>query len=115
MNKFKFAGIQLKVGSNKVENVKHAVQKIGEAAGAGAQVIALPECFNCPYSNDSFGPYAEPVPAGDTAKMLSQAAKTHGVYLIGGSFPERDDMNKLYNTCLVFDPDGKLIGKHRKV
>lgn len=31
-----------------------------------------------------------------------------------GSIPEEDD-GKLYNTCLVFDPSGELILKHRKV
>ena len=32
-----------------------------EAAGHGAQLIVLPEMWNCPYSNDSFGPYAEDI------------------------------------------------------
>lgn len=31
-----------------------------------------------------------------------------------GSIPEEDD-GKLYNTCMVFGPDGQLILKHRKV
>ena len=31
-----------------------------------------------------------------------------------GSIPERDG-DKLYNTCTVFNPDGELIAKYRKV
>ena len=34
--------------------------------------------------------------------------------LVGGSIPERS-AGKLYNTCCVFGPDGKLLAKHRKV
>jgi len=47
--------------------------------------------------------------------MLSQAASAFGVYLIGGSYPERDALGKLYNTCCVFDPHGKRIATHRKM
>ena len=51
---------------------------------------------------------------GGTFRALSLAAKENKVYLIGGSIPERDGA-KLYNTCPIFDPNGNLIGKHRKV
>jgi omega-amidase len=46
--------------------------------------------------------------------MLSEAARDNKIYLIGGSIPEKDQ-NKLYNTSLIFGPDGSLLGKHRKV
>ena len=45
---------------------------------------------------------------------MSSAAKDAGVYLIGGSIPERDG-DKLYNTCTVWNPQGDMIAKHRKV
>ena len=60
-----------------------------------------------------FPEYSEPIP-GETTDALSKAAKENSVYLIGGSIPERDG-DKLYNTCPVFDPNGNLIAKHRKV
>lgn len=47
--------------------------------------------------------------------MLSNAASSNGVYLIGGSYPERGADGELYNTCLVFDPTGKRIATHRKM
>ncbi len=74
----------------------------------------LKECFNSPYGVKYFPEYSEPIPEGETFKALSQAARENQVYLIGGSIPERDG-NKLYNTCTVFDPNGTLIAKHRKV
>lgn len=54
------------------------------------------------------------IPGGWTSKELSKTAKELGIYLIGGSIPERDQ-NKLYNTCTVWGPQGDLIAKHRKM
>lgn len=72
--------------------------------------------WNCPYSNDSFPIYAEDVDAGDSpsAHMLSTAAAEHGVVLVGGSIPERS-AGRLFNTCLIYGTDGRLLGRHRKV
>ncbi|KAJ8317210.1 hypothetical protein KUTeg_005114 [Tegillarca granosa] len=46
--------------------------------------------------------------------MLQASARENNVYLIGGSIPEEDG-GKLYNTCTVYNPDGNLIAKHRKI
>src|SRR3989338_11305562 len=98
LRSFKFAACQLAVGSSKAVNLEGAKKAIKEAAENGAKVIALPECFNCPYSNASFPTFAEPTPGGPSSEMLSDAAKEHKVYLVGGSIPERDTDGKLYNT-----------------
>lgn len=109
----RLALIQLNVGMKKAENVSRAIQKIKEAAGNGAQLVALPECFNSPYGTNYFSQYAEAIP-GETTEALSVAAKEHGVYIVGGSIPERDG-DKLYNTCTVWNPKGDMIANHRKV
>ncbi|GBO08900.1 Omega-amidase NIT2 [Araneus ventricosus] len=70
------------------------------------------ECFNAPYGVNYFNQYAESIP-GCTSDMLSKNAKENNVHFIGGTFPERDD-GKLFNTCLAYGPDGKLLAKHRK-
>ncbi|ESO89486.1 hypothetical protein LOTGIDRAFT_179029 [Lottia gigantea] len=113
MTEFKLALIQLAVGASKVENVKNAVKFIKEAAGNGAKLVALPECFNSPYGTNYFGEYAESIP-GPSTDSLSQAAKDNQVFLVGGSIPESEN-GKLYNTSTIFNPQGELIGKHRKV
>jgi omega-amidase len=41
-------------------------------------------------------------------------ARNSGMFIVGGSIPERDG-EKIYNTCLVVDPRGKVVAKHRKV
>jgi omega-amidase len=47
--------------------------------------------------------------------MLSEAAQTHGITLVGGSVPERSSSGRLFNTCCVYDPSGRLVAKHRCV
>lgn len=87
-----------------------------EAASNGADLVVLPEMWNCPYSNDSFPVYAEDIDgaASESAQALSDAAASSKVVLVGGSIPEKS-AGKLYNTCLVYGRDGKLLGRHRKV
>jgi omega-amidase len=114
MTTFRLALIQLAVSSNKTSNLTRAVEKISEAAKAGANVVSLPECFNSPYGTQHFPEYAEQVPDGQSCKLLSQAAKDQKVYLIGGSIPERDG-EQLFNTCTVWNPNGELVAKHRKM
>lgn len=61
-----------------------------------------------------FRQYSEIIPGGETCKALSEAAKSNGMYIVGGSIPEICD-EKVYNTCTVWDPSGNMIAKHRKV
>lgn len=112
--KFKIAVCQTRVTKNKQENINRAVDAISTAAEQGAQVIALPEMFNCPYENDQFEAYSEAAEEGETIRALSQAAKSKGIYLIAGSIPEKDG-GKLYNTSFIFDKNGDIIGRHRKM
>ena len=37
------------------------------------------------------------------------------IFSIGGSIPERDSKNALFNTCTVWNPNGEMIAKHRKM
>ena len=94
----------------------HLQRSLQEASSSGASLVVLPEMWNCPYSNDSFPSYAEDIDAGasPSAAALAEAARGHAVTLVGGSIPERSD-GKLYNTCLVYSKEGKLLAKHRKV
>lgn len=46
--------------------------------------------------------------------MLCQSAKEKNIWIVGGSIPEREN-DKLYNTCVVVNNNGEIVGKHRKV
>ena len=109
----KLALCQMMVGMNKEDNLEKACTMVREAAAEGADIIALPEMFNCPYSNKYFRAYGEDA-QGNTVKTLSELAAELGIYLVGGSIPELKDGN-VYNSSFIFNRKGDLIGTHRKV
>lgn len=122
-NKFKIALCQILVGDDKAKNIAKATSAVTEAAANGAQVVSLPECWNSPYATTSFPQYAEEIPskkdqlnAADhpSTLALSNLAKQHQIYLIGGSIPEKDS-GSVYNTSIIFSPEGEILAKHRKV
>lgn len=106
--------IQNKVFKDKAVNIETARKMIAEAADRGAKAVVLPEMFNCPYSSAMFPAFAETCPGGETFNMLSETAAAKGIYLFGGSVPEREG-EIIYNTCFIFGPDGGLMARHRKV
>ncbi|SJZ38926.1 carbon-nitrogen hydrolase family protein [Selenihalanaerobacter shriftii] len=116
--KLKLAVCQNKVIADKDKNLLKMKKMIAKAVKQGVELIILPEMFNCPYDNHYFPIYSEEIPGGKTYEFLSKQAKEHNIYLIGGSIPEtvvEDKDEKLYNTSLIFGPDGKLLDKHRKI
>uniref|UniRef100_W5MXF2 omega-amidase n=1 Tax=Lepisosteus oculatus TaxID=7918 RepID=W5MXF2_LEPOC len=108
MTAFRLALVQLRVSTTKTDNLNRACGLIKEAAGQGAKVVTLPECFNSPYGTGYFPQYAEPIP-GDSTKMLSEAAKENGVYLIGVSTELQRDPGQLISPCVVSTPPGIFL------
>ncbi|QXE17463.1 carbon-nitrogen hydrolase [Clostridium sp. 001] len=108
---------QMKVLScSKKSNIEKAKSMIVQATDKGADIVVLPEMFNCPYDIKNFREYAEAEYFyGDTLKMLSSVSREKKILLIGGSIPELDQKGNVYNTSFVFNKDGNLIGKHRKM
>lgn len=113
MDKLKIAVCQMEVIEKKEENLKKAKDMIKEASANGADLVVLPEMFNCPYDNSFFPKYAEAF-LDTTTKFLSQLAEEEGIYIVGGSIPENEG-DKIYNTSYTFDRNGKLINKYRKM
>jgi len=109
----KIALLQTPVTADKAENLRNACAQVKEAAQKGAELVILPEMFNCPYTNACFSRYAEPR-GGDSWLTLSLCAAENRVCLVGGSIPEEED-GQVYNTCFVFGPDGRELARHRKV
>jgi omega-amidase len=107
---------QLSVTDDKQANIQAARRAVADAAATGAGLVVLPEMWNCPYSNESFPVYAEDVSSGyaPSHSFLSDAAREHGVVLVGGSIPERAG-GRLYNTCFVFGAGGAQLARHRKL
>ncbi|KAJ2725424.1 Omega-amidase nit3 [Coemansia sp. Benny D115] len=114
---FKLALVQLAVTAKKAVNLANARAKVIEAASRGAQLVVLPECFNSPYGTQYFEQYAEELSSSsESMQALRQMATDAKVYLIGGSVPEREPATgNIFNTCTVWNPEGELLAKHRKV
>ena len=113
MSTFKTGIVQMPVVDKIDENIDTALTMIASAAKQGAEVVCLPEMFNCPYQTENFPIYAESQ-GGKTFKALQGAAAENHIILVGGSIPEEDE-GKIYNTSYIFDENGWLIGKHRKM
>lgn len=114
MTNLRVALIQMHVTADKAYNLQSAGRWIENCASQGAALVVLPEMFCCPYDSAVFPEYAEPE-GGSIWQALSAAARQAQIYLIGGSMPERDAAGQIYNTCYIFDPQGRQIGKHRKM
>lgn len=114
MEKIKIAAIQMSTVADKMENVRTVKTYLEKIKDENPDFVILPEMFCCPYQTENFPIYAEKE-GGSVWQQLSGYAKQYGIYLIGGSMPEKDAEGNVYNTSYIFDREGKQIGKHRKV
>ncbi|MFY9637757.1 MAG: carbon-nitrogen hydrolase family protein [Methanobacterium sp.] len=113
-NNFRIGLCQMNVVDDKNSNLDKAKYMIEQAAQEGAEMVVLPEMFNCPYDINKFKTYAESCISSKSLKVVSNAAKDHGVYLVAGSIPELLD-GKIYNSCFIFDRKGQILDVHRKM
>jgi N-carbamoylputrescine amidase len=109
--------VQMSGAPAKARNVEKALARISEAASAGANIVCLQELFAgqypCQTEDHARFDQAEPIP-GPTADALAEAARTHQVVVVGSLF-ERRAAGLYHNTAVVFDADGSLVGKYRKM
>lgn len=110
--------VQMRCDGTPADNLARALVHVGEAARAGARLVALPELFLGPYfcqrkDDQTAFARAEPVP-GPTTQALAKAAKEHRIVLVGGSVYEKADDGRYFNTACVFEADGALAGTYRK-
>jgi N-carbamoylputrescine amidase len=109
--------VQMRCVEAKDANVAKALARIGEAAAAGANIVCLPELFHglypCQSEDHRRFDEAEPIP-GPTSDALAAAARQHGVAIVASNF-ERRAPGLYHNTAVVFDADGSLAGRYRKM
>lgn len=98
------------------DRLDDAVAAIVEAAGAGAQIVVLPELFRHRYFCQEMTPdhfaLAEPAD-GPTLAALAPVARAHDVVVVASIF-EHVAPGLCFNTALVIDADGTLLGRYRK-
>jgi len=113
-SKFLAAAIQLCAGSNKAANLDKAEAFVVEAARQAAQLVVLPEVFLSRGLRSEERAAAEPIP-GPSTERLSALARRLNIHLVAGSILEQTGGDRVFNTSVVFDARGELIGCYRKL
>ncbi|XP_055326864.1 uncharacterized protein LOC129580449 [Sitodiplosis mosellana] len=109
--------LQFAAQENVAKSMIHLEELVEKAVSQHQpHIIALPECFATEYNCEvSFlESVAETIKDGQICRTLSTLSKKFGVYIVGGSIAERDG-DKFYNTATVWNRNGELIARHRKV
>ncbi|MUV02456.1 carbon-nitrogen hydrolase family protein [Flavobacterium rakeshii] len=127
--KFKAAAVQAApVFLNVEATVDKACSIVAEASGNGASLVAFPEVFvaGYPYWNWIMTPVqgskwyevlyknSIAVPGPEVARIC-EAAKEHNCHVVIGVNERGQSLGELYNTNLIIDNKGNLVGKHRKL
>jgi predicted amidohydrolase len=110
------AVVQMRVDADEpvVERRERAADLVRSLAGA--DLVVFPELWPTgAFAYDLFADEAESPSDGPTARAMSAAARDAGVWLHAGSVVERDGGGDLFNTSLVFAPDGTLAATYRKI
>lgn len=104
-------------GTDREANLGTAERAVAELARRGCQLTVLPELWLCGYRAASLAAdaraAAEPLD-GPVQRRLARLARSLGVVLCAGSFPELAG-GQLFNTAVVYGPAGDLLLRHRKM
>ncbi|WP_397476173.1 carbon-nitrogen hydrolase family protein [Pusillimonas sp.] len=114
---FCVAAVQTVSSTDLDDNLAQAGKLIRDAAGRGAKLVLLPEYF-CLMGNRDEDKVAlrERPGQGVIQQFLSETAKQHKLWLIGGTVPlESPDSDRIYNTTLVYDPQGLQVARYDKI
>ncbi len=99
------------------ENLRTARTLLAQAAADGAELAVLPEYF-CLLGrrDDDKLAHAEAEGEGPIQQALSEAAREHGMWVVGGTLPLRTaDPGRVRNATLVFGPDGQRVARYDKI
>ena len=113
----KIAALQMVSGPDVARNLECAWQLLREAAQAGAQLAGLPEYFcHLGLKDRDKLAIAEAPGDGPIQRMLSDAARELGLWVMGGTLPMRtDDPQQVRNAHCVYAPDGSLAARYDKI
>ena len=109
--------IQQSNTDNSQNNIDKLVAKIKDLAAKGADLIVLQELHNglyfCQTENVNVFEQAETIP-GPSTEIFGKAAKENNVVLVTSLFEKRA-AGLYHNTAVVFEKDGSIAGKYRKM
>ena len=117
MQTLKVGLIQMACQADAQANKEKLAARIAEAAAQGARLVVLQELHNTPYfcqtENVEHFNLAEPIPGPSTA-FFGEVARRHHIVLVTSLF-ERRAAGLYHNTAVVFESDGTIAGKYRKM
>jgi predicted amidohydrolase len=115
-DRIRVACVQLTSHADKAANLEKAERLVARAAATGADVVVLPEKWNAIGSTETYRAAAESLEGGESVEAMAGWAARHGITLVGGSIAERrEGREKLSNTSIVFDPEGRVAAVYRKI
>jgi predicted amidohydrolase len=114
MRSYLAAAVQMTASSVKEENLAKAETFVRLATERGATLIVLPEVFAWRGPRAEEPTQIEPIP-GPTSERLRDLARRHQIYLLAGSFLEKGDSPRSYNTSLLLNPQGDILAHYRKI
>lgn len=98
-------------------NKQKLARNIADVAQQGAQLVILQELHNslyfCQTENTELFDLAEPIP-GPSTDFYGELARKHHIVLVTSLF-ERRAAGLYHNTAVVFEADGTIAGKYRKM
>jgi N-carbamoylputrescine amidase len=111
------SAIQQPCNENRQTNLDFSIAKIHEASAANADLVVLPELHLGPYfcQNEDYNNYdlAQAIP-GPTTEILSALARKLKIVIVSTIFEKRAP-GIYHNTAVIFDKDGSIAGKYRKM
>ena len=109
--------VQQSIVADKEINRKRLAENIRKCAAEGAQLVVLQELqdtlYFCQVENTENFSLAEPFP-GEAIPFYSEVAKECGIVLVTSLFEKRA-AGLYHNTAVVFEKDGSIAGKYRKM
>ncbi len=94
------------------ENLERFKPFVEQAGKQNADIVCLPEGITVVGTGKSYVDVSEPIP-GLSTNFLSKLAKEHEMYIVAGIYEQAGDT--VYNTAIMLDRKGELVGKYRKV
>ena len=88
-------------------NEEQAAEYIAKAAEAGAEVVTLPELWNCGYQLADLPTLAQNM-RGSSIRLLQKYAKKYGIFIFGGSIAEIKEKH-FYNTAVAINAQEMCI------
>lgn len=102
---------------DKSSNIDKSLKGIADCAAQGAQLVVLQELhcgiYFCQAEDTNMFDLAEPIPGPET-EVFAAAARQHGIVLVTSLFEKRAP-GIYHNTAVVFDKDGSMAGRYRKM